>query len=733
MKQEPEQYASLLGSCFIALKNIALYPPGHNQLSQCVEQAHKAIEKELEQQSPLRFGVAKDVLIYGEEPIRSGGQSLTNFAKRLSLHDIASFTFHKGLEKESLVLFLQLLTKTPEAAAGENGIAEELRRLGGTNIDVLGIDYNLFQLSKKNDLKPEDLAGIKQQQKNIWIEFTKRLLQDNMAQNGGAEADEDTPESASDPVKLARFINENNLYVDASLEHFGEMLDGILGSATVGNNLFSGTAGPMSVEDFSMVGSLLTELSPALRKQFLSTTLDKCQENISTNTPRRLLSSLSQNLVSDMLQIVKEADREISPSLLLLIEGLSFGQAAKVADKKQELSGRDIDILTAKEKYAEYVEPEYAELLQALGQNQRQIKPPAEFVLTDHEPAFEKVYLVERMARLLLRLMGETVTEEEYAMYGEKLVEIAFELPSLGDFSLANTLSNILSVHAETHESEGIRAVAKDCLSKIEGREYVETIATLISTSEGIEKEKALQALMGRGRQAVAELLDVYCEEERVPLQREIEAFFSAHRVDTLAEIVRRIQGEKGKTILLLLALAKKLGLGSSAAVMFRPLLYHQNESVRLETFSLLLAVEDSEANEVLAGMLGSSDEHVMATAMTLAWKCKTKALLPDLLELLSYRCLRKRDIDRNNRIILALSGIADPLALPALEKLAGSKMLFHSTEAAKMKLGLYRSLSAYPLHSVVPLCKRGLKSREQAIKKSCRAILSRVPKGQKA
>ena len=734
MKQESERYASLLGSCFIALKNITLYPPGHSQLNQCVAQAYGAIEKELEKQTPLSFGVAKEVLIYGDEPISSGGQSLTNFAKRLSSHDIATFTFHKGLDKESLVLFFQLLAKTPEEAAGEDGIAQELIKLGGKNIDLLGIDYNLFQLSHKNGLKPEDWAGIKQQQQDIWIEFTKLLLQDCLASDGegGAEGASSHESAVGDPVTLARFINENNLNVDSSLEHFGEMLDGILGSVVADNSPSSGASGPMSVEDFSMVGSLLTELSPSLRKQFLSRTLDKCQENLNTNTPSKLLSSLSEELVSDMLEIVKEADREISPSLLLLIEGLSFGQAATITDKHQELSAQNIDVLLAKEKYAEYVEQDYAELLQVLGQNQQTIEPPVGFVLADHEPSFEKVFLVERMARLLLVLMGETVVEEEYSMYGEKLIEIAFELPSLGDYSLDNTLIETLTLHSETHQSHTIRRVAKDYLTKIAGREYVETLATLISTAEGKEKEKALQALMARGRPAVAELLDLYCEETSVAYKGELEAFFTSYRVDTLAEIIRRIKGGKTKRILILLALTKMLGLGSSAAVMFRPLLYHQDEAVRLETFSLLLPVEDSEANEVLAGMLASSDEHVMASGMALAWKCKTKVLVPDLLALLSYRCLRKKDIDRNNRIILALSGIADPLAIPSLEKLAGSKMLLHSAEVAKMKRGLFLSLSAYQPESVVSLCRGGVKSKEPEIRKSCRAILSRVKKGQK-
>ncbi len=65
--QEPqasEQYTPLFASCYIALKNIALYPPGHQQLIRCLEQAHKVISAELNKRSPLTFGIAKDVFVF---------------------------------------------------------------------------------------------------------------------------------------------------------------------------------------------------------------------------------------------------------------------------------------------------------------------------------------------------------------------------------------------------------------------------------------------------------------------------------------------------------------------------------------------------------------------------------------------------------------------------------------------------------------------------------------------
>ena len=57
-------YIPLLTSCYVALKNNSLYPPGHQQISYAMEQAHKIFARELNRREPLVFGVAKDMLLF---------------------------------------------------------------------------------------------------------------------------------------------------------------------------------------------------------------------------------------------------------------------------------------------------------------------------------------------------------------------------------------------------------------------------------------------------------------------------------------------------------------------------------------------------------------------------------------------------------------------------------------------------------------------------------------------
>jgi HEAT repeat protein len=733
-----DRYIPLLSSCFITLKNIRLYPINHQQVKHSIEQAYKALSKELKDQDPLVFGVAKDVLIFNEVQIGPGIPALDAFAMALSKHDIVSLTFHKGIVKKSLICFFQLLCDSFEIAAGEEGIQQELITRGGSHIDLLTIDYHLFKLSAEGGKDVTGATVRKGRRGNMWLTFTRRLLRGafngkEAGDDGGSSDGDGQLDAAVDPVQLAHFINENKLAISSNLRNYGVMLDGILGSMVegIGKKAIDSAAGqrsvapdPLDAEEISMVVTMLNELNPALRKQFLATTLDKCQGNQDKKSNAQLLSGLSSTLVLEMLDVANEADREISPSLISLIQGLSSSKSAADGNSSSALASHEVKTLMAREKYENYVEPEYDELLQTLGQSQKQVEAPIGFVLKEQEKTMEENYLVDRVTHLILLLMEETDKAEVYVRYGQKLIEIALELPSIGNFTLIETITGVLSRHTKSHSSPVIQEFARDCLDRIEGREYLESIAAFLPDASGQERDLAVQALMVRGAKAVSELLDFYCEEKDEQIKEKVNKYFQKHRVETLAEIVRRISREKRDKTLLLLALIKDLGVGG-AAPLLRPVLTHYDESVRMSALRILLSLQDQEAVQYLKDMLHSSDDTVVTGAMALAAQYKTAALIPDLVELFNYRCLGRGAIEQNSKIILVLGSIADPAALPALEKLVDSNWIFYSKQVAEMKKTLFLSLSKYPADSVISLCKKGLKSDQQRIRKTCREILS--------
>lgn len=733
-----DRYIPLLSSCFIALKNILLYPPDHQQVQHSVTQAYSLLVKELKTQDPLVFGVAKDVLILDEIKIGPGIMALGNFARALSKHGIVSLTFHKGISKESLICFFQLLCDTTDATAGENGIQQELISRGGKHIDLVTVDYHLFQLSEQGGGNTTGITVRKGQRGNIWLTFTRCLLRGGFkgSENGNERHDDNTESNdALDPVQLAHFINKNKLTVTANLRDYGVMLDGILNSAgerggkgasTLAGEKQSTDSQSLNAKDISMVVTMLDELNPTLRKQFLATTLDKFQGNQDKNNTTQLMSGLSSTLVLEMLDVANEAGRKISPALLSLIQGFSSSNRTGEFSSTSAPVRREIKTLMTSEKYDNYVIPEYDEMLQTLGQSQKQIEPPAGFSLEEHERTMDSKYLLNQITHLILVLIEKTDNHEDYARYGQKLIDIALELPAVGNFTLIDTISSTLSGHSENHPSPIIQELARDCLHRIEGNEYLESIAVLLPEASGQNRILVIQALIARGAKAIPELLDLYCEEKEEHIKAKVAKFFLKYRVASLAEVMRRISGESRDKTLLLLDIIKDLEVGG-AAPLLRPILTHHDNTIRMSVLNILLSQQDNDAIQYLRDMLHSSDDTITALALALAAKYKTTALLPDLIESFNYRCLKRVLIEKNTRIILVLGSIADPAAIPSLERLIDSKWFFFPKQIEQMKKALFLSLSSYPVDSVIPLCKKGMKSDQKGIRKICKNILSRA------
>lgn len=574
---ETDRYIPLFSSCFIALKSIGLYPAGHQNIQSAIAQAHAILVKELDHCDPLDFGVAKDVLIFNEMRIGQGVQALTAFAKTVSRHGIVTFSFRKGLETQSVVTFFQLLCMKPNEAAGEEGFQQQLLDAGCTHIHITTVDYDLFQLSGKGGQDVVGAAVRKGRRGSIWMTFTRRLMRGGFKKGrdgqGGEEensTDAGSTEAAMDPVQLARFINENRLENQDNIENFGVMLDGILGSTpndtgradvSAVRRDFDGAA--INAEEISMVVNMLDELNPSLRRQFLATTLDSCEKKHESSNSQKLLSQLSSTLVFEVLDIANEADREISPALLSLIQGLSAGGSTLSGHSSSSTSSRQVKTLMARERHEDYVVPEYDELLKTLGMSQNQFSPPSGFFLREQEKTLTALSLNGQVIRLLLVLMGVVTDPEEYRRYGQKLIEITCELPSIGAFSLVDLISRSLTRHAEHHPVLDIRGIARECLERIEGREFLESIAALLPDSSGEGKDLAVQALIARGPKAVSELLDYYCDEEDPELRARVDNYFLRYRVEALAEIMRRMPREKQKNGLLFLGIIRLLGVGA--------------------------------------------------------------------------------------------------------------------------------------------------------------------------
>ena len=108
-----------------AIKNVRLYPPTSATITTAIEKLHLILLEIFEQEAPLIFAESeKSILICGKllEQKDQERSQVTTLLNILLNFGIRSISFNKGLEKEELAAFMELLSKKPEVVKKEGDL-----------------------------------------------------------------------------------------------------------------------------------------------------------------------------------------------------------------------------------------------------------------------------------------------------------------------------------------------------------------------------------------------------------------------------------------------------------------------------------------------------------------------------------------------------------------------------------------------------------------------------------
>ena len=118
-----------------AIKNVRLYPPTSATIATTIEKLHLIFLDIFEQYAPIIFSESeKNMLICGK-PLGQKDQEripVTSFLNILIDLGIRSLSFDKGLQKEELGAFMELLSKKAEILRNEGDLARIMaEKIGG--------------------------------------------------------------------------------------------------------------------------------------------------------------------------------------------------------------------------------------------------------------------------------------------------------------------------------------------------------------------------------------------------------------------------------------------------------------------------------------------------------------------------------------------------------------------------------------------------------------------------
>jgi len=725
----------------ISRKNVGIYPPGHIQITKSIDRAFTLLQKLFEIRTEMTLGVAKDTLLVGQDYLDRKNPVFRDFALSMNQQGIAAVTFISGLDREQLVRFHQIITTKPEDVMSMGGIDTVMRNVAIPNIRVQAIDYSSLHLTEESEIarpqnNPLDRRSREKDGLNaaggnagtgIWQSFVSHLAAGTLAGQGQAGVSLKDAEQI-DPAELAKLLNERKLDPGLAVQSYDQ---------TISSYIRGAAAKKLTTEQSATLASLnklIKDLSPELRKQFLSVAFNRLSVDTQSPAAEDVVGGLTDDMVIEMLGQASAEGKQISPSLAGLVQrlstlrpasklsGLQVGQKrgkVEVLSSPSMLPG-NMQALFNREDHEQHVSTEYDDLLKKVTEG----GGPAveDFPIEEYLLTLEDDRLDYQIGRALLAFMEERIDAEDYREFASKLVTILPQFLGTGNFELLWDISETLRRHGMDKPSLDTRQCAKESLQLFADPEFITKVLAafeLWMQDKGQEGAGFIQAL---GIGTIPGLMDIYSKDESPGGKRIVFNLLSQFGESAAREAQKRLGDAKPNFTRNLLMLIRRTGSPESIPYV-EPLLRHPDQTVRMEALSTMLKFKGPGAIPALREALNSQDADVSSQAVILAGLYRVQEVTPAVLARLKRVILFEADYTYNEEIIRALGEIGDPRAIPELEKLAQAGWSLYAKRQMKMKEFLFESLGRYPRKSVSGLLIIGSLMDNESIKSSCRKI----------
>ncbi len=706
--QQTQEYTEILSRFHLALKNIQIYPPGHNLLQTKLAAAHQSLTRALIKKNNIRFGIARDTFTYAGSPVGEGSKACAAFAKILTRHEIASISFSEGITQHSLFLFLKTVGILPEQQGiGENRL-QDISSLNIPHLQVEFIDYTYFARNVTGEDSGAPLT---------WMTFAQKLAGGTLGHFAGATTTDPQTKPIA-PKTLAATINKEMGNHPQILQQFSGLLDQLLQQTTQQQSATSFGGQELS--------QILSSLNPDLRKQFFDTTLKQCDKNLTTGNTKKILDEFSDSVVLDMLQQVNREQTTISPALLNLIHKLSGMNFATERPSPASITRQcETGNLLKEKNYTQQVSPAYQDSLQHLSRHSSAPSTaPADFPLGEHLESMKETQLDKKIIQAILIFMGTTIQDQEYKKLARKLMELSLLLPDYGAFDLLQTIVRQLQQQAADKTTDIQKGIAQECIRDLASPDFIDYIFSILPDATATERKDGIDFLLLLGPETLDSILTIYCIKTKIPANDPMVIILKASRVETLTRLFPLLRKATPVHALKLLLLLEYLGIQGTVRLL-HPLLDHENSDIRNRVLGLLLPSHDQQATATLNAMLQANNEPTVNMALELCDTYRPKACVTTLTALLEHKLVTRAAIEKNRQLIQVLGHIGDPEALPHLEKLAFGNWLFLRQEIADMKRLIFYSLKDYHPEDSRRLLLKGSKTKDEKTVTICSTILN--------
>lgn len=700
----------------IARKNALIYPPEHEQVKKTTRKAFAAIQTLLSRQDEITLAVLKDSLSFEGKTLGSQNAALVELALILRQLELTAITFRQGLEERELVSFLRCLASDIPSRQPEKAGPDDIRKASFGHIRIQTMDYSRVRVTEETEIHKN---GSDQTDASTWERFVTNLVgQDGSVQDGFSNR-------YYDPVVLAGIFNKHDVDPQKAVVEYDHLIGKHLETS---RDTQTDTASLDRA--FSYFNQLIHELNPELRQQFLTVTFDRCSTYDSEIAASQIMQGLGPEVTLEMLRYAKADGRQISPSLLRLIQkighmpGTDTGTRFQANTPSDGISTEAVQTLLHREALENYIDGDYDRVLgqACLGYNDF---PDLGGLVLDLASGLEDRDVHCHMVHALSRLMAVSADASGYKDWARQLSLLIQDSVNLHAYRCLSDMWDFVQQEHQVQQDPEKRKVAGLAMNTFLSPYFISELIANIEKADPLYVEEALELLPRLGEAVVVEILDGMDGLEADAAQKSKMRLLTPFGRMAALEASRRLRDERPPYVCLMLRIIRRLG-DKEIAEGTRLLLDSAHGDIAQEALSTLVKHGNPWGLVRLREMMGLPWSPEASKAIEMAGEHRVREMIPILTDFINRRGPVSSESERREAALRALGRIGDPACIPDLITFAKKKNPFGGKALAQLKKTLFESLEGYPFRHVESLIHMGLKLRDPEIEAICRDLLKR-------
>jgi HEAT repeat protein len=566
----------------------------------------------------------------------------------------------------------------------------------------------------------EDTVKSEIAQEGIWEDYVHGLLSGRLSP---AEGD-DVLQSVA-PERLAAIVNEA-AENSASEESYDRVITSYIRRKGESR---------LSTESLEKLATLIDNLSPAVKGQFLTRTFHAASADMAE--VERVLGEMTREGFERLVTAFAEHGSAVPETLKNLIDKLSttpsssrfsfdikYAHSAVLHDIELD---EDVLKLFDDDHFTSYVSADYQEDLERMLQAQAASTAPE--ALADILREAEEVSVDRSASEVMLEVIqSDVVSREEYLNVLSRLAELSAKFVDTGRFEEALNVYNTL--RSQTYTGRFTHEAQSTITYFFHADAFVKRFMEAVHFWGRNNRDGVVRFCRALKNRIAGPLLDTLAEEQNAGIRRFILSVLAELSDAVLPEAVKRLKDSRWYVVRNMIYLIR-LSDDAANAGHVRAFVKSTHIPVAMEALRTLLHFRTTDAIPHLKVALQSEEDEMRAQAAALAGAHRVREAVPLLIETVGRRDVLGTMSVAKIPAVRALGEIGAPEALEPLAALLRSRSLLFRGGLDELKLEIFTSLGRYPFDAARPLIELGLSSPSAEIRSVCERLITRRPPGE--